>query len=141
MYKVKKAEKLLGEIELNGAKNAALPIIVASCLTDERVTLRNVPMELNDVQILVELLNEVGFNIEILDGNKLEIHNKNNDLNSDVPERANQIRYSLLLLSLLLQKTGKVKVPQPGGCSIGDRKHDIHVDSLAKMGAEINETD
>jgi len=140
MYKVRKTEKLFGEIELNGAKNAALPIIVASCLTDERVTLRNVPIELNDIRTLIDILNEMGFNINILENNELEIHNKNYEINENTPKRASQIRSSLLFLSLLLQKTGKVKVPYPGGCSIGNRKHDIHIDSLSKMGANITET-
>jgi UDP-N-acetylglucosamine 1-carboxyvinyltransferase len=142
MYIVEKSRELLGEVNLHGAKNSALPIIVAACLCQERVVLNNIPLELNDVQVLVNLLRDLGFNIEESGTDKLIFDNeKNNELGFQVAGDGSKIRYSLLLLSLLLQKTGRVKVPCPGGCNIGDRKYDIHLDSLQKMGAIIEEYD
>lgn len=139
MYIVRENKELSGEITLSGSKNAALPIIVAACLSEEKVTLHNVPSQLVDVKILLNILNYIGFSIKKKNSEKLELNNRNNILNYKVPVEASKIRYSLLLLSLLLEKIGKVKLPQPGGCNIGKRKFDIHIDSLIKMGADIKE--
>lgn len=138
IFIVEKARTVNGEVNLSGSKNAALPIIVAACLTEEKVTLYNVPLELNDVHILINLLNCIGFNIKKKNDDTLEFCN-NNNIHHEVPEEADKIRISLLFLSLLLSKIGKVKLPLPGGCDIGLREYDIHLDSLCKMGASIRE--
>lgn len=140
MYQVSKAEKILGEISLSGSKNAALPIIVGACMCDKNVKLKNVPLRLNDVRVLVTLLRENGFNISEEGNDTLIFDNENNGaIRHEVSSEGGRIRYSLLLLSLLLHKCGRVKVPSPGGCNIGDRKYDIHIESLKKMGAEIED--
>ena len=140
MYQVSRAEKIFGEISLSGSKNAALPIIVGACMCDEYVELHNIPLQLNDVRVLVSLLKGNGFNIREEGADTLIIDNENNGvLSHEVTTEGGKIRYSLLLLSLLLHKCKSVKVPSPGGCNIGDRKYDIHIDSLIKMGAEIEE--
>ena len=140
MYKVQRADRILGDIHLSGAKNAALPIIVAACLCEEDVTLTNIPLQLKDVTILVGILNEVGFRIEMTGTDTLIYHNSEKQtIEYEVPEEANKIRYSLLLLSLLLQKCNRVELPSPGGCKIGNRKYDIHLESLIQMGAKIED--
>ncbi len=139
MYIAKEANKIFGKINLSGSKNAALPIITAACLSEEKVILHNVPLQLIDVKILLDLLNDIGFNIKKKDEDKLEFFNKSIKINHMVPDQAGKIRYSLLFLSLLLHKTGRIKLPLPGGDKIGLRKHDIHINSLKKMGANIIE--
>lgn len=139
MITVKGANKIFGEIELSGAKNAALPIIAAACLCSETVVLHNMPVELNDVKVLVSVLKEIGFDIEI-SGHSITFNPVSADLlKTDVPKAAAKIRYSLLLIPLMLIFKGRVNNPLPGGCNLGNRKYDILLDSLMALGANIFE--
>lgn len=139
MITVKGAKKVFGEIELSGAKNAALPIIAAACLCSETVILHNMPVELNDVKVLINVLKEIGFDIEI-NGHSITFNPVSSEaLKTDVPEAAAKIRYSLLLIPLLLIYKGSVNNPLPGGCNLGNRKYDILLDSLRTLGADIVE--
>lgn len=139
MITVKGAKKIFGEIELSGAKNAALPIIAAACLCSETVVLHNMPVELNDVKVLISVLKEIGFDIEIT-GHSVTFNPTSEDcLRTEVPEIASKIRYSLLLIPLLLKFKGSVSNPLPGGCNLGNRKYDILLDSLRALGADISE--
>lgn len=140
MYTLQHANEVTGTIDLSGSKNATLPIMVASCLCDEKITLTHVPMALRDVQVLLGILQDIGFCIGQADNESLIYDPQHNsDLSWYVSDKGSNIRYSLLLLSLLLQKCGNVQVTKPGGCNFGERKYDIHLDSLRKMGAEILE--
>lgn len=141
MIEIKGGNKIYGEITLSGAKNAALPLIVAACLCSEDVTLHNMPVELNDVKVMISILRELGYDLEIIDHSVTLKAPAFAKVSSVVPEQASKIRYSLLLLPLLLSQTGKVVNPVPGGCKLGDRKYDIHIDSLNKLGAKMEETD
>lgn len=141
MICLKGANKIFGEIELSGAKNAALPLIVAACLCSEPVTLHNMPIELNDIKVMMSVLRELGFEIEINGHSVTVSHSADKPIKSEVPEEATKIRSSLLLLPLLLQFTGKVVNPLPGGCNLGNRKFDILLDSLRELGAEVEEED
>jgi UDP-N-acetylglucosamine 1-carboxyvinyltransferase len=132
--------KIFGEINLSGAKNSALPIIIAACLSSEDVVLENVPIALNDVQVLISVLRDIGYIIEE-NGNSLYFKEPNKQLiKSVVNNEAAKIRYSLLLLPLLLSARGEISNPSPGGCNLGDRKYDIHLDLLQKMGAKIEDS-
>lgn len=137
MIRIKGTDRIFGEIELGGAKNAALPLIVGACLCSEPVTLHNMPVELNDLKVMVDILKDIGFDIEI-NGHSVTV-SRGSIIKSEVPEEASKIRYSLLLLPLLITLTGKVSNPMPGGCNLGDRKYDIHLETLAKLGAEMVE--
>lgn len=141
MMYIRGTDHIFGEVSLSGAKNAALPIIVGACLCSEDVVLKNMPTELNDVKVMISVLRQVGFPIEV-DGHNIRIaHSSRTAIYFDVPEEAQKIRYSLLLLPLLLTHVGKVHNPMPGGCNLGDRKYDIHLQSLTALGAQIEETD
>ncbi len=141
VYKIYRCKKVLGEISLSGAKNASLPIIVAACMCSGDVILHNIPLKLNDVIILIEVLRASGFIIEIKGNSTILFRNsKITSINHCVSADANKIRYSLLLLSLLLSRCGEVRVPSPGGCNLGDRRYDIHLESLGRMGADVEDT-
>ena len=141
MVTIKGRQSIFGEIELSGAKNAALPLLVAACFCSETVILKNMPVELNDLKILVSILREIGYNLSV-DGHNIIIEEPAKlKVSSIISESASRIRYSLLLLPLLLHQTGKVNDPVPGGCKLGDRKYDIHIESLQKLGAKMVEED
>lgn len=138
MVYVDGSKNIAGKIELDGAKNAALPLIVAACLCSGDVILKNIPTQLNDVKVIVSILNEIGYKIK-QEGTTLYFENiDKNNINYIIPQTGSMIRASLLLLPLLLITSGKVQNPYPGGCNLGDRKFDIILDSLTKMGANVN---
>jgi UDP-N-acetylglucosamine 1-carboxyvinyltransferase len=130
--------KLFGEVKLSGAKNAALPMIVAACLGEEETILDNVPIGLRDVKILINLLQELGASIRI-EGDTIFCKRGNFPNKDVVPEEASQIRYSLLLLGLTAALKSNIFLPMPGGCKIGDRKYDLHLLGLRKLGANVEE--
>lgn len=139
-YVIEGGNKLFGEIKLSGAKNAALPMIVAACLGTESTVLKNVPTGLRDVQILIDILREMGASIEI---NETTVTCKRGAFPSKkiAPQQASEIRYSLLLLGLAAALGEQIQLPLPGGCKIGDRKYDLHLLGLNKLGAKVNEND
>lgn len=141
MITINGTKKIFGQIELSGAKNAALPILVAACLCKETVRLYNMPIELNDVKVMISILQEIGYQITIDDHCVIIQEPAKTTIKSVVPDAASRIRYSLLLLPLLLFQTGKVMDPIPGGCKLGDRKYDIHIESLNKLGAVMEESE
>ncbi len=138
--------KLTGKINISGAKNAALPLICASLLTDETLTLSNLP-RLADITTLSKLMIQHGVDIKIND----EISNGNNNNNGNILTlRAKQItsttapydlvrlmRASILVLGPLLARCGEATVSLPGGCAIGARPVDLHLKGLQQLGAEI----
>lgn len=131
-------KKLEGEVKLSGSKNAALPMIVAACLGEKPTVLENVPTQLKDVEVEIELLQEIGANV-IVDG-KTVICNSGSCLSGEAPlELAGKIRSSLLLLGLYAAVGFPLLLPLPGGDKIGDRKHDLHIMGLKKLGALIEE--
>ena len=139
MISINGGNTIFGEIRLSGAKNAALPILIGACLCSTDVTLHNIPTELNDIKVLISVLTEIGYDIEIKDHSVTIKSPAKSSVTSKVPDDAGKIRSSLLLLPLLLHKNGKVEDPVPGGCKLGDRKYDIHIESLRKLGAKMTE--
>lgn len=132
--------QLNGEVEISGAKNAALPAIVAACLSDDVVTLRNVPLDLNDVKLIIKLLKSMGANISTDTENKTlfcsGVNWKGGSLDSDIAER---IRHSLLLLGLAASWKTNLFLPMSGGCDLGNRRHDMHVSALRSLGNTVVE--
>ncbi len=132
---VQKSMGLKGEINISGAKNAALPIICASILSAETLELSNVP-HLRDIKTLSELLRLMGIDVELSTGN-MKI-TANNMTNCMAPyDLVKQMRASILVLGPLLARFGHAEVSLPGGCAIGARPVDIHLKGLEQMGAHI----
>ncbi len=137
-------QKLKGEVKIAGAKNASLPLMVASLLTDEKLTLTNLP-HVADISTMANLLASLGVKIEI-DGFDQDFGFEGRVLNFVAKEIPNKIaqydlvckmRASILIMGPLLARFGKAKVSLPGGCAIGTRPVDLHLKAFEKMGAKI----
>ena len=129
--------RLSGEISISGAKNAALPILAAGLLAESPVVLANVP-HLNDVTTTVKLLRQLGVEVIFHDGTRLEI-DATGVSNFVAPyELVKTMRASILVLGPLLARFGQADVSLPGGCAIGARPVDLHVNALRAMGATID---
>ena len=130
---------LKGEVVIAGAKNAALPILCACLLTDQPITLRNVP-DLQDVRTMLKLLQEIGVTVTFPDANDRNhvVLNAANIKSSEATyEMVKTMRASILVLGPLLARMHSAKVSLPGGCAIGARPVDQHIKGLKAMGATI----
>ena len=133
---IKGGNALEGTINCSGAKNAALPMIASTILSDDKVTLKNLPY-LQDITTMFELLGSMGSEI-VLD-ESMDFTIKSNNL-TDIEARyelVKTMRASILVLGPLIAKYGKAKIALPGGCAIGSRPVNYHLDSLKQMGAKI----
>ena len=127
---------LKGEVKISGAKNSVLPILAASLLSDEDVIIGNVP-HLQDVTTTISLLTEMGAILSIDEKMKVSI-NASTVKNFYAPyEMVKTMRASILVLGPLLAHFGKAKVSLPGGCAIGSRPVNLHIEGLKAMGANI----
>jgi UDP-N-acetylglucosamine 1-carboxyvinyltransferase len=135
-FVVEGGRPLSGTIRPSGNKNAALPIIAAALLTDQQVTLNNVP-RIRDVETLVELIASAGVSIRWADRNKLEIHAAEVRSAELDPVLCKKIRASILLAAPMLARCGSVTLPPPGGDVIGRRRLDTHFIALQQMGVEF----
>ncbi len=128
--------RLFGEIAVDGAKNAALPLLAATLLTDEEVILENVP-DVGDVRTMIALLESVGKRVYSLDCGVYSIRTER-DLVSAPPESlVRKLRASFLLLGPLMARVGSSQLALPGGCPIGPRPVDLHVKGLKALGAQL----
>ena len=133
---IKGGNKLSGTITCSGAKNAALPMIASTILSDEKVTLKNLPY-LQDITTMFELLGSMGADILLDEDMNFTIQSNNlKDIEARY-ELVKTMRASILVLGPLLAKYGKARIALPGGCAIGSRPVNYHLDSLRQMGAEI----
>ena len=128
---------LSGQVRISGAKNAALPILMASLLADGPVTLENIP-HLNDVTTTVKLLRWIGAGITFHDGVQLEVDPSGISRFEAPYDLMKTMRASVLVLGPLLSRYGRADVSLPGGCAIGARPVNIHVAGLRSMGAKID---
>jgi len=128
------ANKLKGQIEISGSKNASLPILAASLLSDKKVYLNNVP-RVKDIETMTSLLQSLGSKINF-NQNKLVIDNTKQNKNFASYNLVKTMRAGILVLGPLLAKFGNAKVSLPGGCAIGTRPVDIHLDALSKLGVK-----
>ena len=126
---------LEGTITISGSKNATLPILASSLLTNEKSNLSNVP-NLLDVITMKDLLSSLGINIKA-NQKSLFLETGNNISTHADYELVRKMRASVLVLGPLLARYGEAEVSLPGGCAIGSRPVDIHIDALKKMGANI----
>jgi len=128
---------LRGEIKISGAKNAALPVLVASLLTNETVSIGNVP-HLQDITTTMELLGRMGVRLVVGDKMVIEADSSQNTSVHAPYELVKTMRASILVLGPLLARFGEAEVSLPGGCAIGSRPVNLHIKGLQAMGAEIN---
>ena len=128
--------RLEGEVRISGAKNAALPILAAAILTDQRVVIGNVP-HLRDVTTTIELLCRMGVDVTVHEDMRLEVDAANIDKYHAPYELVKTMRASVLVLGPLLGRFGRADVSLPGGCAIGARPVDLHVQGLRAMGATV----
>ncbi len=127
---------LRGTLTPSGNKNAALPALAACLLTDEPIVLRNVP-DIRDVHTMVELLANVGVQVERLDKNTWRLHARDVQLTPFARETFRKIRGSILLAGPLLARLGGVEMPPPGGDVIGRRRVDTHFLAFQELGARV----
>jgi len=134
---IKGGKKLSGTIVISGSKNATLPILASTILTDKKITITNVPI-VRDVETMAELLRTLGSTVKFeKKKNLIEIFNKQS-LKTFAPYHLlKTMRAGVLVLGALLAKYGTAKVSLPGGCAIGSRPIDFHLEALKKMGAKI----
>jgi len=144
---VRGGKKLDGSVQIAGAKNAALPLMVASILTDEKLTLTNVP-HVSDISTMANLLVNLGIEVQ-LDGMDKDFGNQGRAVIFDAKNISNPVapyelvrkmRASIFILGPLLARLGKAKVSLPGGCAIGTRPVDLHLKAMEKLGAKIELT-
>lgn len=128
---------LNGEIKISGAKNAALPILAASLLSEEPIHVSNIP-HLHDVTTMVSLLGQLGAHITLDERSNIEIDASGLDSTNAPYELVRTMRASVLVLGPLLSRFGRAEVSLPGGCAIGTRPVDQHLKGMQAMGAEIS---
>ena len=135
---VKGKKNLSGIVKVSGSKNATLPILAASILSEKKIEISNIPL-VKDVITMSELLKYIGSNIKInFKKKKILIHNKKRKLKTVAPYNLlKTMRAGVIVLGPLLSKFGKATVSLPGGCAIGTRPVDIHLFGLKKLGARI----
>ena len=133
---IKGGNSLEGTIKCSGAKNAALPMIAATIMCDESIVLKNLPY-LQDITTMFELLGSMGSNIVLNENMDFEILSNNlKDVEARY-ELVKTMRASILVLGPLVAKYGKARIALPGGCAIGSRPVNFHLDALRKLGATI----
>lgn len=131
---------LRGEISISGAKNAALPILAATLLTDKPVLIGNIP-HLHDITTTMELLGQMGSELMLDERMIIEVNNRDLGRLYAPHDLVKTMRASILVLGPLLSRYGQAHVSLPGGCSIGSRPVDLHLKGLSDMGAEITVND
>lgn len=135
-YVVQGDSKIYGTVNISGSKNASLPLLVASILTDDDIILHNIP-ELLDVQVLIKILEPLGKRVSLKNGNALVI--SRNGKQSEAPYKlVKKLRGSIIVLGPLLAKRKKCRVSYPGGCAFGPRPIDLHLEGMRNLGATIN---
>ena len=126
--------KLKGQIKISGSKNASLPILAATLLSDKKIILRNIP-KVKDIETMIILLKSLGSNIKF-NGKKLIIDNSNQNKKVASYNLVKTMRAGILVLGPLLAKFGHAKVSLPGGCAIGTRPINVHLEALSKLGVK-----
>lgn len=136
-FVIKGGLPLAGEVEIGGAKNAALPILAAAIMTDETVRIENVP-DVQDANVLLTAIEGIGAKVDRIDRHTVEICGKNvNDFCLDF-EIIKKIRASYYLLGAMLGKYHQARVALPGGCNIGSRPIDLHLKGFRALGADVD---
>lgn len=135
-FVIQGGKPLEGEIEVRGAKNAAFPVLAATLLTEKPCLIKNLPL-IEDVFRMIELLESLGAEISWQGERELKIQSSQISLERVKADIVSALRGSILLYGSLLSRLGKVALPQPGGCIIGARPLDAHLDVFEQLGVQI----
>ncbi|WP_448921590.1 UDP-N-acetylglucosamine 1-carboxyvinyltransferase [Eubacterium sp.] len=129
--------ELFGEVNISGAKNAAVAIIPAALLAEDTVRIENIP-QISDVQLIIEILNRMGAEIKVVNKNTLDINTTNINYQSIPYELTSHFRASYYLIGAMLGRFSKADVALPGGCDFGVRPIDQHVKGFKMLGAQVD---
>ena len=135
-YAIKGGNPLVGEVEIGGAKNAALAILAAAVMTDETVVIENVP-DLRDTNAMLEAMESIGIQVERIERHTVKITAKSIKNLVIEDDCIKKIRASYYFLGALLGKYKKAEVALPGGCNIGLRPIDQHIKGFRALGADV----
>ncbi|MED5451603.1 MAG: UDP-N-acetylglucosamine 1-carboxyvinyltransferase, partial [Candidatus Neomarinimicrobiota bacterium] len=135
-FEIEGKNQLFGDIQISGAKNAVLPLMVASILNNDELTISNVP-NLSDSITMANLLRGMGSEVELSDG-KIYINSQSINDPYAPYDLVRKMRASFYVLGPLLSKFGEAKVSLPGGCAWGPRPVDFHIKGIEKLGATID---
>ena len=136
-FVIKGGKELFGEVNISGAKNAAVAIIPAAVLADDKVKIENIP-NISDVSLIIEILSQMGASIKLLSKDSIEIDTRPIKCQSVPYEFSSRFRASYYLIGAMLGRFGKAEVALPGGCDFGDRPIDQHIKGFEMLGADVN---
>ncbi|MCX6736675.1 MAG: UDP-N-acetylglucosamine 1-carboxyvinyltransferase, partial [Candidatus Parcubacteria bacterium] len=139
-YQIIGGQPLKGEVTVSGSKNSVLKIIIASLLSNGKCILSNVP-KIRDVEITLEMCQALGATYKWIKDDELEIDSTNLNAYTIPLEYRDKLRVPILFLGPLLHRFGQAEIPSPGGCNIGKRPVDFHIEGLKALGAEIEYAD
>ena len=135
-YIIKGGKPLQGQVIIGGSKNAALPILAAAMLTDEKVVLENIP-DISDIEVMLEIIKEIGGKVEHISPNIIQVEGAGIAYDKVTMESGRKIRGSYYLLGTFIGKQRKAHVPMPGGCNLGNRPIDQHLKGFEALGVDI----
>lgn len=135
-YIIRGGNPLVGEVEISGAKNAALGILAAAIMTDDTVLIDNLP-DVRDTNVLLEAMESIGVKVDRITRHAVMLNSKNIGEVSVDYEYIKKIRASYYLIGALLGKYKRAEVPLPGGCNIGSRPIDLHIKGFKALGAKV----
>ena len=138
-YVINGGGRLCGSVALQSAKNSVLPLFAASILTDKRVIIRDAP-NISDVTCMAQILRELGAEVRFSDGN-VTIDSANASCHEISSALTKELRSSVFMLGSLLTRFGRALIAYPGGCDIGLRPIDLHLNALKRLGVTISERD
>ena len=137
-FEIRGGVPLRGSVTISGSKNAALPILCACVLAEDKCRIENLP-NIEDINRLLEILSMLGAGIERISDSIIEIDPSTINGRIVTPEMASKLRASYYMLGALLARFGEVEITQPGGCRIGQRPMDFHIKGTRALGAEVSE--
>lgn len=137
-FEIRGGVPLRGSVTISGSKNAALPILCACVLAEDKCRIENLP-NIEDINRLLEILSMLGAGIERISDSIIEIDPSTINGRIVTPEMASKLRASYYMLGALLARFGEVEITQPGGCRIGQRPMDFHIKGMRALGAEVSE--
>ena len=136
-FVVKGGHELFGEVNISGAKNAAVAIIPAAILAGDVVRIENIP-QISDVQLIIEILDSMGAEIKLINKNTIEINSANLQYQTVPYELASHFRASYYLIGAMLGRFKKAEVALPGGCNFGVRPIDLHIKGFEMLGSKVD---